>query len=746
MVMSDPSETSDLVSRLNHQHEELKRAHEELRRSYDHVLNSDPPQRLLSNRLLAQNLQDLTQQLALLHQGVHRQMDDAPVPLQAPLTEMLHVILYSRGVVSKLGALLTPPPLSKTLQSSTKVLDHVCQIAQERLAPREIHCEKRYATDLPPMAVDLPAFTEAVISFILALSEHLPSASLLRLQAEVEEGLRPPEARLAGGGLLVVTVTSSAPSLAPAFLLEGVPAWGLFAPHQILEAHQASVQVERIDDRLQLTFRLPYSLPTLRVEKAIVTTILMVEPQPDVAAPLVKFLSQEGFHVPIAMDGPHALKLIEEDPPDILIVSESLLEREGLECLAALKKADPLLPLALLSGYELTPLSQRALNAGVFQAVTRPFRKEEVLALVQKGLELRRVKQEIDLLRQQVAAPAESGLVLGDSPEMKNVMDVVLQVAPTDMTVIVQGESGVGKEVMARLIHRHSRRAAKPFIAIDCGALPESLVESELFGYERGAFTGADRRKLGHFELAQGGTVFLDEIGNLSLGVQAKLLRVLQERRIQRLGGRKEEAVDVRVVTASNVDLAAAVKAGQFREDLYHRLNEFTVHVPPLRSRPNDILLLAEVFRQEANQELGKRVTGFSPEVFNMLKAYPWPGNVRELKNTIKRSVLLADSTVLPEHLEVTLRLRQPMRPASSSPTTANRSVKASPEAFGVSAPSNAFPHTDPSELKRAAKHATAEVEKQLILEALQKTRYNKSEAAKLLGIDRTAVYYKMKK
>jgi len=371
---------------------------------------------------------------------------------------------------------------------------------------------------------------------------------------------------------------------------------------------------------------------------------------------------------------------------------------------------------------------ERAMRSGVFQTMVRPFRKEDLLGLVHKGLELRRVKQEMDFLKRQITVPPNGAILLGESPAITHVMALIQQVAPTDLTVIIQGESGVGKEVVARLIHQHSRRAAHPFIAVDCGALPESLFESEVFGYERGAFTGADRRRLGHFELAQGGTLFFDEIGNLGAPAQAKLLRVLQERAVQRLGGRRAVPVDVRVLTASNVDLGHAVKEGRFREDLYHRLNEFTIVVPPLRDRLQDIPLLAEVFREEANRELGKQVTGFAPEVFPILNRYPWPGNVRELKNTIKRSVLLAETTVLPEHLEVTLRVRQPLK----TPKPASR----------LTTPSE----PSPMELKRAARQAASEIEVQMIRDALEQSHYNKTKAAQRLGIDRTALYYKMKK
>lgn len=741
-------DASEVIAHLTRQYGELKRLHDEFRRRYEHPAGTEGASSSLPNRLLANHLQELTQRLALLNRGIPKITEarqTSPENLLHPpreavagprteasetTSDLLKVVLQCRGLVSKMGALLTPPPLSKSHQSLNRVLDHVAAAAEERLGAIGIHCDKRYPPNLPTVEVDLTSLTEAIVNVMIAYGASLTPGSRLLIRAEVAPDIHQ----------VLVTIVSSTPAEIPAFVMEEVPAWGLFAAHQILDAHQITLQVSPPAGHPQLEFRVPaHPSEPPKEERATPATIMLVESRLETLQPLMRFLTQEGFQVPTASDGRRALKMIEEDPPDILLFSETVLEREGLGWLSDVKRTDPLLPTAILTGYESTPLTQRALESGAFQSLGRPFRKEEVLGLVQKGLELRRVKQEIDQLRRQVATPSEGGLVMGDSPEMQKVLALIQQVAPTDMTVILQGESGVGKEVVARLLHHQSRRAAKPFIAIDGGALPESLVESELFGYERGAFTGADRRKLGHFELAQGGTLLFDEITNLSAPVQAKLLRVLQERTVQRLGGRRTIPVDVRVITASNVDLAQAVKAGHFREDLYHRLNEFTLTLPPLRKRPQDIALLSEIFRQEANQELGKRVTGFDPRVFDMLKGYAWPGNIRELKNTIKRSVLLAETIVLPEHLEVTLRLRQPLKAIQEKEPVPPPTIP--PETVLV--PSSGIP---PSELKRASKRAATEVEKPLILEALEKAHYNKTEAAKLLGIDRTALYYKMKK
>ncbi len=288
-----------------------------------------------------------------------------------------------------------------------------------------------------------------------------------------------------------------------------------------------------------------------------------------------------------------------------------------------------------------------------------------------------------------------------------------LQVAPTELTVILEGESGTGKEVIAHFIHRKSRRREKPFITVDCGTIPESLMESELFGYEKGAFTGADKKKLGQFELAQHGTIFLDEIGNLPSSSQAKLLRVLEERTIQHLGGKKEIMIDVRVIAASNIPLSHLVRDGKLREDLFHRLNQFSLSIPPLRERKEDIIPLGRCFLKESNRELCKNVQGFSREVEELFLTYSWPGNVRELKNVVKRSVLLAEEKILLPHL-----------PHSLIPSGERSTVE------------------EPSTLPEA----TEKLERRLIREALINAKGNKAKAAKMLDIDRKTLYIKMEK
>ncbi|MDP2942462.1 MAG: sigma-54 dependent transcriptional regulator, partial [Candidatus Omnitrophota bacterium] len=312
------------------------------------------------------------------------------------------------------------------------------------------------------------------------------------------------------------------------------------------------------------------------------------------------------------------------------------------------------------------------------------------------------------------------------SPQIKQVLKQVEIIAPTTMTVILQGESGTGKEVIAKMIHEKSLRNDKPFIAIDCGAIPDTLVESELFGYEKGAFTGAEERKDGKFEQANGGTLFFDEITNIPNSIQMKLLRAVQERKFQHLGGKRDISVDVRIIVATNTNLSDAVKTGKFRDDLFHRLNEFHIDLPPLRERKEDLPVLTKYFLDEANRELDKKLEGFSGGAMRFLLDYPWPGNVRELKNVIKRAVLLADSNHI---TPACLSLNNGTHPAQSEPQ---------PQA----------PMSDTKEgasLKEAKEKSAGQIEEKMIKEAMVKAGGNKTKAARILKIDRTTLYSKIK-
>ncbi|MCG2676948.1 sigma-54 dependent transcriptional regulator, partial [bacterium] len=320
-------------------------------------------------------------------------------------------------------------------------------------------------------------------------------------------------------------------------------------------------------------------------------------------------------------------------------------------------------------------------------------------------------------LRKEIGKRFALECIIGNSPQMEKVFDLIRRVATHDVTVLLHGASGTGKELIAQAIHYASSRSNGPFIAIDCATLPETLVESELFGYERGAFTGAEARKLGKFELVQGGSLFLDEIGNLTPDTQVKLLRALQERKIERLGGKRPINVDVRLIAATNVNLEKAMEKGLFREDLYHRLNVFPIYLPPLKEREGDVPLLAKYFLAEFNKELKKEVRKISEEAMGLLINYRWPGNVRELENTIKSAILLAEETILPQHLP--------------------QKIQAVRDEVNLSELKGS--------LKEVSRKATQRIEKELITRVLREVHWNKSKASQLLNVDYKTLYNKIK-
>ena len=437
---------------------------------------------------------------------------------------------------------------------------------------------------------------------------------------------------------------------------------------------------------------------------------------------VLKAALEAGRHVcAAASSGAEALSLADALTFDAVILDMVLGDSDGLTLLEKLKAEDPGLPVIILTGHADVTSAVKAMKLGALDYLIKPFGNEELLLIIDKAVKERRLRLEFDALRIHVRKAHGAEPVLGASKEIRQTADLASQVAATDLTVILSGPSGSGKEVWAREIHRLSSRGASPFVALDCGALPENLVESELFGYERGAFTGADRRKPGLFETAYGGTLFLDEIANLTLATQAKLLRVLEERRIRHLGGKKDIPVDTRVIVAANRDLPACIKDGLFREDLFHRLNQFTLRVPSLAERREDIPALAAFFLKEAERLVNKKVDSISTSALAALAAYPWPGNVRELKNVIIRAALLSGGEILPEHLGL----------GGQNPP-------------GCPPPAEAGP-AEGFDLKESLRRARGETERRLISAALAKTAGNKAKAAKLLSIDRKALYDKIK-
>ncbi len=454
--------------------------------------------------------------------------------------------------------------------------------------------------------------------------------------------------------------------------------------------------------------------------------ILIVDDDEDFRFNLAAVLEEEGHEVIAAKDGKQALKAMEQSAPDLVLLDMKLPGMDGVELLQEMKKKGNNLPVIMLTANSDVKNAVHAMKLGAYDYITKPFDDEELILIIKKALHTQYLCREVDSLRKklgQIPTPLEE--TMGDSPKIKQILKQVEIIAPTNMTVILQGESGTGKEVIARMIHEKSPRKDKPFIAIDCGAIPDSLVESELFGYEKGAFTGAVERKEGKFEQAHGGTLFFDEITNIPNTIQAKLLRAVQERKFQHLGGKKDISVDVRIIVATNIDFLEAVKTGKFREDLFHRFNEFHIVLPPLRERREDLPVLTRYFLEEANKELHRKVEGFSGEAMRFLLDYPWPGNVRELKNAIKRAVLLADSAKI---TPACFSLNKGALPAQSQMQ-----------------PQAPIPESDEgASLRAAKKKSSGQIEEKMIKAALVKAGGNKAKAARILKIDRTTLYSKI--
>jgi len=452
-----------------------------------------------------------------------------------------------------------------------------------------------------------------------------------------------------------------------------------------------------------------------------VERILVIDDDKDLRFNLSSILKDEGYDVIAVGDGREALKAVQNNSPNLALLDIRLPSMNGIEILEKLKRMDKDLLIIMLTAYAEVKDAVKAMKLGAFDYITKPFDNEELILTIKKALSTQYLSREVESLRRRLGERSVIEEVMGESPQIKQVLKQVEIIAATNMTVILQGESGTGKDLIAKMIHEKSLRKDKPFIAIDSGAIPDTLVESELFGYEKGAFTGAEERKDGKFEQANGGTLFFDEITNLPNSIQMKLLRAVQERKFQHLGGKKDISVDVRIIVATNISLYEAVRTGKFRDDLFHRLNEFHIDLPPLRERTEDLPVLIKYFLDEANRELGKKTGDFSGAAMKFLLDYHWPGNVRELKNLIKRAVLLADSKdITPVCLSLN-NGNQPTQPHLQSDTKEGVSIR---------------------EMK---KRATKEIEEKMIKEALAKAGGNKTKAAKLLKIDRMTLYSKIK-
>ncbi|HIE33164.1 MAG TPA: sigma-54-dependent Fis family transcriptional regulator [Thermodesulfobacteriaceae bacterium] len=366
--------------------------------------------------------------------------------------------------------------------------------------------------------------------------------------------------------------------------------------------------------------------------------ILVVDDEKSILESLRDILEDEGYQVRCAETGEETLRILEENSPDLILLDIWLPGMDGLEVLSRIKKVYPHLPVIIISGHGTIEMAVKAVKLGAFDFLEKPLSYDRVVVSVENALRFKALEEENIRLRARLKEPG----LTGESPAIREVRTLIARVAPTDATVLIQGESGVGKEVVARMIHRLSHRDRGPFVEVNCAAIPETLIESELFGHEKGAFTGATQARKGKFDQAHGGTLFLDEVGDMSLSAQAKVLRVLQEKRFQRVGGDRLIEVDVRIIAATNKDLKKEIEAGRFREDLYFRLNVVPITIPPLRERPEDIPLLVEEFLDNLSRHSGLGRKTLAPEVLEVLKRYPWPGNVRELKNLIERLVIIS--------------------------------------------------------------------------------------------------------
>jgi nitrogen regulation protein NR(I) len=458
-----------------------------------------------------------------------------------------------------------------------------------------------------------------------------------------------------------------------------------------------------------------------------VAHVLIVDDEVNIRRVLAAMLKREGYEVTTAADGEQALGVLLKTPVHVVVTDLVMPRLGGMELLRRVATEFPDVPVIVITAHGSVDSAVAALKAGAFDYITKPFEQEELKKVIAKAARAH------DLERQNVHANFSDGErppLVGESPAMKGIYDIVAKVADSPSTVLITGESGTGKELIAKALHRGSPRRDKPLIKVNCAAIPKDLVESELFGYERGAFTGAVGSKPGRFELADGGTLFLDEIGEVPVEMQVKLLRAIQESEFERVGGIKTLRVDVRLIAATNRDLKQLIADGKFREDLYYRLAVVPIALPPLRDRREDIPLLVRHFIGKYDERLGKRVEGIEDEALQLLLGYSWPGNIRELENLMERSVLFADGPlILASALPDSLREKGPLAPVP---------IAAMGPLGAIAAPSGAS-------MKEIVRQAQAELEKELIARALEETGGNVTRAAKRLQISRKSLQVKMK-
>jgi DNA-binding NtrC family response regulator len=450
--------------------------------------------------------------------------------------------------------------------------------------------------------------------------------------------------------------------------------------------------------------------------------ILITDDEQQIRRILSVMLSEHGFDVAEAESGERAIEVSQEFRPDVALLDINMPGMDGLATLSSLLEQNPKLDCIMMTAYGTIRSAVEAMRRGAFDYLTKPFDNDELLLIINRALELRRLSSEVEELRAELSARYGFNEIVGISPKLQAVFRQMAKVAPIDATVLIEGESGTGKEMVARAIHRTSARSSKPFVAVNCGAIPQALFEAEFFGHEKGAFTDAREARAGRFEQAQGGTLFLDEVGELPLDTQVKLLRALQEKEITRVGGRAIIKLDVRVIAATNVDLHRAVASGRFREDLYWRLNVVKLRLPPLRERREDIPLIIDHLTERFNRELGLRVGAISQDARRLLEMFDWPGNVRELENAVCSAMIMSEGGTVTTR-DLPPRIRGETETTDSS---ASRDITK-------------------GTLADAVREATEKLERMMIVSRLADFNGNRTATADSLGISRKTLFNKMR-
>ena len=462
-------------------------------------------------------------------------------------------------------------------------------------------------------------------------------------------------------------------------------------------------------------------------------TILIVDDDKSIRYSLKRML-EEKYSILTAQNGEEALDRMRENSPDLVIMDIKMPGRNGIDVLKEIKAIDPKSLVIIMTAYGTTETAIEAMKYGAFDYILKPFPIPQMKGLVEKAISLRKLMKE-EVTYAPLAGPeGEEDRIVGSSPKMQEIYKMIGQVAPNDVTVLLRGESGTGKELLARAIYHHSLRSNQPFLPVNCAAIPDTLLESEIFGHEKGSFTGAISRRIGKLEQCQGGTIFLDEIGDMSLSTQAKLLRVLQERNFERLGGMETIKVDIRLIVATNKDLEEAISNSKFREDLYYRLNVVSIHIPPLRERKEDLRDLVSYFLRKFNRELKKRIVGITPEAMEKITSYGWPGNVRQLENVLKRAMVLCQGEWI---LEDQLLFDKGWEKWEAG-DLAKKPVEDLLDIL--------FEELSRVQITSQDLDMISILERGLILRALQKTKGNQVQAALLLGINRSTLRSKMEK